>query len=283
MQIDLNTFDYEGNALIKPPFEQLKNIRDTTRKTTRVVIDSRDRDMSIYPNPASYCIELQDDIEEVTSAELCVAKVNLCAYNISTINNTIVLNNTTYTVTPGDYNATTLLTALNTNAQLDGDGYWVSYDAITDKYTISSNQPFTLESTTTMSKVLGYVTLRAYNAVFNSGTNTYSLTSPYRLNFKENEYIILNIDQLTLNNSVNPILHKSFGIIHKSYLETNYNQNTHKTIKYLNPPIARAHKLKITFRDYYGNLYDFQNQDHVLEIVFESHKHLSRYGGVIPK
>ena len=281
MQIDLNTFDYEGNALIKPPFEQLKNIRDTTRKTTRIVIDSRDRDMALYPNPASYCIDLQDDIEEVTSAELCVAKINLCAYNISSINNTIVLNSTTYTVTPGDYNATTLQTALND--LLGNDGYYVAYNAIFDKYTISSSFAFTLQSTTTMSKVLGYVTLRAYPAVFNSGTNTYTLTSPYRLNFKENEYIVLNIDQLTLNNSINPILHKSFAIIHKNFLDTNYNQIVQKTIKYLNPPIARAHKLKICFRDYYGNLYDFQNQDHVLEIVFESHKHLSRYGGIIPK
>lgn len=268
MQLDPVDFDYSKSAIIKPPFEQPKNVHDTKNKITRVVVDSRDRDTTLFPTPAQYEVMLQDDIDEVTSVELCMAQVPLMAYNVSKYNNTIVVNGTQYIVPVGNYDGSSLATVLSSLINLI-----VTYNAIADNLTFGSTGAFTINGTGTINKLLGFLTGKDYNTI---GTN-YVITAPYRVNLLDNRYVVLSIDQVTLNNSINPVIHKSFALLSPKMQDLNYIETQCKTIKYLNPPIARLHKVRLTFRDYYGNLYDFQNHDHRIELVFESRKHLLRY------
>ena len=269
MQLDPVDFDYSQSAIIKPPFEQPKNLHDTRNKITRVVIDSRDRNTALFPTPAQYEVMLQDDIDEVTSVELCMAQVPLMAYNVSQYNNFIVVNGTQFAVPVGNYDGTSLASALS-----DLTGLTVTYNAIADNLTFfSSTGAFTINGTGTINKMLGFSAGKDYSTV----GLIHVLTAPFRVNLLDNRYVVMNIEQVTLNNSINPVLHKSFALLSPKMQDLNYIETQCKTIKYLNPPIARLHKVRLTFRDYYGNLYDFQNHDHRIELVFESRKHLLRY------
>ena len=268
MQLDPVEFDYSKSAIIKPPFEQPKNLHDTKNKITRIVIDSRDRDTTLFPTPAQYEVMLQDDIDEVTSVELCMAQVPLMAYNVSQYNNRVAVNGTQYVVPVGNYDGASLATALTS-----ATGLTVTYNAIADNLTFTSTGAFTINGTGTINKMLGFLTGRDYSTV----GMTYAITAPYRVNLLDNRYVVLSIDQVTLNNSINPVIHRSFALLSPKMQDLNYIETQCKTIKYLNPPIARLHKVRLTFRDYYGNLYDFQNHDHRIELVFESRKHLLRY------
>jgi hypothetical protein len=275
MQINPVQFDYANSALIKPPFAELQN-KEVKHKVTRVVFDSRDRNTQIFPTPSQYEIELPDDIEEVTSVELVVADVPLKAYNISNNNNKLKINERIVEIPPGEYNGTSLAYGIQ---QLLNDifneiqTFTINYNSTQDKIIISSDSGFTIKPVAnSINKVLGLDNATTYNS-----DNRNNLTPPFRVNLSDNRYIIMNMDQVSLNNSSNTILHKSFAVLNNSMGSLNYINATSKIIKYLNPPIARLYKVRLTFRDYYGNLYDFQNHENRIEVIFESRKHLSRF------
>lgn len=140
-----------------------------------------------------------------------------------------------------------------------------------DKITITANTQFTLQSGLLM-KVLGFNHLQSYTS---DSSNV--LSAPYKVNLLDNRYVVLNIDNVSVNNSINPVLHKSVALFNNNMMSYNFINNTSKLIKYLNPPIARLTKIKVTFKDYYGNLFDFQNHDNRVELLLESRKHLTRF------
>ena len=55
------------------------------------------------------------------------------------------------------------------------------------------------------------------------------------------------------------------------------NPNNRVIKKTFNPPQARLTRIRLTFYDVYGNLYDFQNQDHGIEFNIELFKMQRRY------
>lgn len=281
MQVNPINFDYANSSIIKPPFEPLKNINDTKHKITRVVIDSRDRNTAIFPTPSQYEVELQDDIEEVTAIELCIAQIPMMAYNVSSNNNTLVINNVQYVIPVGEYNASTLATTIT--LELADVRIRVLYNNIRDKFSLHGQDAFTLNASGSINKTLGFISKKDYvsTSIPVSG-ETYTgydnlLDAPFRVNFQDNKYLVLHIDQVSVNNSINSVLHKSFAILSQEPYKYSYNDAQCSIKKYLNPPIARMQKVRLSFRDYYGNLYDFQNHDHRIELVFESRKHLSKY------
>jgi hypothetical protein len=56
-----------------------------------------------------------------------------------------------------------------------------------------------------------------------------------------------------------------------------YESNNRVIKKSFNPPQARLARIRLSFYDVYGNLYDFQNQDHVIEFNIELFKMQRRY------
>jgi hypothetical protein len=83
-----------------------------------IIVDSRQRNYSIYPTPSEYLIELMEPYRNVEKIELIAAMLPKTEYNITSENNLLVVtfNGTLYklTLTPGQYligaNVTGLLT-----------------------------------------------------------------------------------------------------------------------------------------------------------------------------
>jgi hypothetical protein len=232
----------------------------------------------------------------------------MAAYMVNNNNNTIYITvgGTDYTVQvpAGDYTPQTFADAVETALALNvaGTQFEVTYNTVRDNFSLWANNPFTIDfkgipikypgervnigamvtpyKSASAARLLGFA-----NQVYNSGTSitgspthgyTNLLNSAFRRNFNENKYVVLHVSQMTVNKSINNTISKSLTLIQPSYATLNVYKDE-PIRKTFNPPIARVAKLYIALRDYWGNLYDFQNQDHRLEIIFMSHKHLSRY------
>ena len=123
-----------------------------------------------------------------------------------------------------------------------------------------------------LARILGFNTVPVVQNI----NGLYTLKSTYKINTSDNTYIVLQIDNFPVNHSITPIIDKSFAILGPS--QDKLCQYSNKPVrKDLNPPIGKLSRLRLKFSDYYGNLYDFQNYDHRLEIVFESYKVLRKY------
>ena len=102
--------------------------------------------------------------------------------------------------------------------------------------------------------------------------------APFRRDFRSDRYVILKITpNAELLTSVSQPINRTFAIIPRgSAGDLNVNNNTQADAyeKRWNPPIERIAKMNISFTDAYGNPYDFQNQDHRLEFLFECVGHM---------
>lgn len=283
--MNLSTIDFSNTSVIRPPFEQFKN-KEIKRKQTRFIIDSRTRDRNLYPDPSQYVINLDDPIEDVTSAQITTYNIPLEAYMVNKYNNNlfIKMNNTHFliNISVGDYDAVSLERELerSINIQQNVLHFSVVYCHIKDNYIFNADGPFQLVfsdtkglyTNGTIGKVIGFGP-DTYSSSFVDGR--YTLQSRYKKNFSEQKYAILHIEQMSLHHSESDIINKCFNIVQP--LIATFTTQCNQPIKYFNPPIARLTKLKLTFRDFNGNLYDFQNHDHRIDILFESNKHLRKF------
>lgn len=103
--------------------------------------------------------------------------------------------------------------------------------------------------------------------------NEYTL--PYKVDLRKDEYIIMNLGKSSVNYSENTHSNKSFALIKKDDLANKFIDANYK--KYYNPPVPALSTLDISFTDYDGNLYDFQNQDHLIELEFCCFKNQRKY------
>lgn len=299
-----DTFDFEKSAVIRPPMKDgLHVVEKENKRYTRMVIDSRDRDTTLFPSPSKYEIQLDEEIEDVLAGELISAQVPFSSYLINQNNHRFVLTydggvaSGVVEVETGDYTPVALaeeLTAALTNlVQAAGvttvAPFEVVHDTRKDNFIVRAKAPFSLDfrpSTcgadcrSTVGRVLGFEN-KLYNSTAWSAappaTSGYghALQAPYRKDFSVLRYLVLEVAMFTVNTSIHAPVHKSFALIKPAdYLNMGV---LSKTRKNFNPPVAKLARLSITFRDYDGNLYDFQNHEHQLEIMLESYKVTRRY------
>lgn len=284
--LDSTNFDFEKSDIIRPPFEQAKN-KEAGHTFTRVVIDSRDRNVEIYPNPNKYYVELETDIAEVTTGEVLIKDIPMPMYMINAFNNvfTVIVNDleTNVMIAQGNYaNAASLLAALNAALRSflsTGDVYfYATFDEIGSKFTFVNsgltNFEIVCPAKSDMCYILGFAPLVKY-ASSSSGV----LIAPFCINLKTDRYVVMRIEQFSINNSSNPVLHKSTALV--GLADARGMRSLQPIKKWFNPPIARLLRIGVSFTDYYGNPYDFQNQDHRIEIMLESRKHLARYAAFV--
>lgn len=93
------------------------------------------------------------------------------------------------------------------------------------------------------------------------------IQAPFRKNLRKDRYIVLNVNNAEINYGVSTVLDRSFCIINSKDCSLN-NEYKFDAIKNYEPPLNSLKRLQISFYDYDGNLYDFQNQDHRLELEF---------------
>lgn len=124
---------------------------------------------------------------------------------IDTTNNTLVINTTTYTLTVGNYNSSSLITMLSS---ILPNTYTVTFNSTTNKLTITnSTSDFTFKATSTSLTILGF----ASGADVSSSSNT--LTSPYPIDLTGQNMIYLdcqNLITVNLNNGTRTSILRSF-------------------------------------------------------------------------
>lgn len=283
--INYDSYDFTNSAIIKPKTENFDDAHRIPTKTTCVVIGSADRNQSSYPNPNDYYIELYEELQDVISVELKYAYIKHNEYNITQLSDTLRCSSASIT-TPSDYK---IAHGIYTGSKLAevlttlgfAQGIQVIYDELTMHVKLSADEQFTIYTdpvtyrTGSLLKVLGFRNSNQ-TASLNVLTGRYELESAYALDLAPNNAIVINIDTMNVKVSNNNTFNKAFAIIPPKYNEI---QTSDKfTIKKVfSPPLGRIDKLHIKMQDIHGHPYDFQNKDHLLEFVFESHRNIRKY------
>lgn len=274
--INYDTFDFKNSSIIKPNTENFDETHRIPTKSISVIINSADRNEALYPAPNEYVAELYEEIQDVISVELKFASLPYNPYNITSANDKITIDGNTYTLKHGKYNGTDLAFAL-THVR---PNWIVSYDEVTQHMQFFSDYPFTINGDQayikgSVMKTIG-LSPATRTAVFDTKANAYVIESLFAIDLSANNTIVMNIDTMNVKVSNNNVFNKAFGVLLPN-LGDMRTADTYTVKKNFNPPVARMEKLRIRFLDIYGNPYDFQNKDHILEFQVDSHKNIRKY------
>ena len=277
---------YEENAIIIPP---KINTKDIPIRKYKYIIDSRDRNKNLYPDPAKYVIKLDEGLTDVVSAELILTDFKFNNYNVNTHNNVLHTDSQDYTIPLGTYDGVSIASTLTSLIPQ----MTVTFNDISSKLTFLSsiNMEFRFKNdeqgrydldnfvneypNKSVGKLLGF---SIDNYILTANT---PLEAPYMIDLETETYIIMYMQQAKMYQSKNNKAHNAFAIINKMENNSNglvmYNNNVMKSF---NPAIANLSNLVFKFCDYKGNLYDFQNREHRFEIVFTCFKQTRCYNEI---
>lgn len=281
----------ENNSIIPPPESNDKIVG--MRKYT-YVIDSRDRNTNIWNNPAHYSIQLDEELRDVQTMELLNIDVPFVKYLINNYNNKFhyKINDIEYHVELdiGDYTGESLAVEITTKCVNHNITCEFNVNDKTQKFTFTcwNDIIYTFKGNdvkvdrtdikrtlykTTLGRVLGF---EAKDYIINANE---SFNAPFKANLNTDSYMILIIDKCKVNISPSMIIHNSFMIINKNDTKKS-NSSSEQNLKSFNPPIPSLNTITIKFKDYDGNLYDFQNHDHKLEIKFTCFRQQRKYNDI---
>ena len=289
---------FEEHAIIQPP--DFKSVNIPKRKF-KYIIDSRDRNTKRYPNPAKYTLNLDHNINDVIMIQIYLLDIPFNNYNITQYNNTLhILNKSSniieeYSITHGNYTSTTLVEALN-NVLVDNNNVvgvaTITYNEITEKITFMANGDIELIfKSPTQKKYDDDIFIDKYmnnsiGKVLGFGIENYEISAnekyeaPYTLNLKADDYMTMYITTAKNYYSINTHAHEAFAVINN---QSNGNLNIvseELMKKSYYPALPSMKTFSIKFKDYHGNLYDFQNKEHRFEIIFTCFKQTRSYNDI---
>jgi len=279
---------FKEHALIKPPEISTSNI---PKRYYRYVIDSRDRNLHYFKSPNKYEIKLSEDVHDVQSVELISFDVPFTKYLINEHNNSFYyfdgIVESSFNIPVGDYaSGVKIVEALNASQSI----LLFTFSDINNKISVTTNgdniklscrgpnerknnyEGLSPTYRTPLMKLLGL----HYEDISLVKDTVYEF--PYKVNLRNDKYIIMDLGQAKVNVSENNPTNKSFAIIKKDELENKFIETNYK--KNFNPPINSLTTLSLSFKDYDGNLYDFQNQDHMIELLFCCFKQTRCYNDI---
>lgn len=270
--------DVRSNPYIIPLPEKSA---DDNIKYIKYIVDSRDRNISQFPSPSKYEVDLLQNILNVTSLELMLADVPFSRYLIHDNNNTLHYNDgSEISIENGDYEFDVLNIIFALNNQLNGIN--VTLNTNTNKVTFSSGTIFSLEfkgdtvsysqsktdvlmKKKSIGRILGF-DINDYAAVNEGGT--FKIVSPYPVLVNTENYIIMKLSRAKIYAANNKPADDCFAVLNNISSREPTNNYVTSVIKKFNPPLSSYEKLNISFYDYYGNAYDFNNRDHHFELKF---------------
>lgn len=157
-KMQMSNPDY-NQIIMKPPRQNVTH----GRQTRRLIVDSRDRDLLLYPNPNDYTYEIESEYKDAISARLIKANIPNTSYIINNNNNKFIFNemngdtacncntnvedNCCISIREGDYDVCNLLIELtekmtccskNSNNELPVE-YKATVDPIQNKIVLFSN------------------------------------------------------------------------------------------------------------------------------------------------
>ena len=273
----LKSFDYSKTALIPPPENREKNTR-----VNFLVIDSRDRDALVYPNSSNYSVDFDDPYTDIVSAELIFARLPLSDVNVAAYNDVVRLVSTssppmTFTLPHGLLGGQEIADLLN--VAFSGL-VSTAFSSSTRRFTLTSllNEPFFLDLSMPNSAktLLGFSTLTKKVASVYAAPDHVLTSSFEALTNQSLNYALMFIDNFNNVKSANSPTNNAFAVIDKSLTQSSGDDRPIAK-KYFNPPLPFLQRLKVRFIDYYGNPYEFADEEHCFTLKLECMKNSSKY------
>lgn len=298
----VKNFDYENYAVTRPdPSKHLPII-----KFTRYVLDSRDRNTSLFPSPNIYELILNESINEVTSVKIVKCDVPLSNYDINEFNNILQVSFNggpinLIEVPVGNYNTSINRTTFDTNT-----AYLADINAFASAVTTATNpiEPSFVCQYLSSSDSFAFTCSSQFTFNFQGTAVPYGIqvSSTYGAPIMITPYATNSIGKVlgfgplsysssitTGSNNLNSVFRKNFQdnrycVLHIDNMNVNnsINSNIFKSFaiidgkfskeeitKFFNPSV-RLNKLRVHFTDYFGNPYNFRNYEHRIEMQFES-------------
>lgn len=267
-------------------------------RQVRVVIDSRSRNRSTYPSPSRYEVDLPQDVFMVGEMRLLYADVPFSSYTISPgdAQNVVVSLSDSARVTAqipvGDYGsgdaiAAGLTTALDAAAAAAGSAqtFSVAYVARRDSFDLRSSAPFSIDGASfvarpSTARLLGFPAPSdaspSYQSVASDDGSGWSelVSAPYRRAAEACPYLVMRVIVPSSEGITSPLpaADRSFAIIPRSPSTVNVDDMNPFAMVW-KPPLARVSRVRVEFCDPDGHPYDFQNQDHRIDLMLSSSAH----------
>lgn len=138
--------------LVEPDYDTI-NLRDFEKLKfsdnieERFLLDSRERDLNLYPEPNNYLIQFNKEYRNVSSVELIRAIIPQSQYIVDNYNNKIIIEEEqgkcqTITLDNGDYSIDQIMKQIKFKICLNNhlkSNYDVTFDCITNKVSIKSD------------------------------------------------------------------------------------------------------------------------------------------------
>lgn len=253
-----------------------------------IYVDSRTRDVTLFPNGNSYSVYLTNPMKNIRRVELVSAKLPNSVFNLTAGSNVININSTTnVSLQPSFFTSNTLTTEITSTGRFPS-GMTITYSPNEGKYLISNTTSFTLNvNSSEMSTLLGLpqgVTLTSTQVtssdlVYGANStllNKYLVKSTNVADFTKNDLVFLDIEEfrnqfLNLgskasgNTFVNSLASHAFGPITMDVdpgtLKT-FKENSDYFLGVEFPQVvSKLSRLTVNWRDINGNLVSFNGSE----------------------
>lgn len=269
-----------------------------------MLIDSRDRNYTVYPNSSEFVVELPEVLKNVVNAVLVCAEMPLSYYVFSASRNNTTLKFTvhatpfTATIPDGNYTADQMCAALKLAMDTpSGHNFTVTIDpsSMKLKITTGSNNVFTIDTTGTTKTSdwgIGYYIGLPRNVVVSSsvvsGLNTVVGTNVVSLN-PEN-YLLIDIEELNGLQQTSPITtrvttdpysgktisQEDAGSGRKVFAKVTLDNNSYQynffdralTYVEIRPQVTKLERLRVSVRFHDGTLVDFNGGEWSMSLEF---------------
>ena len=264
-----------------------------------LIIDSKYRDDASTTSPNDYIVTLISKYPDTVSFELVHCNVPNSNYNVITgVNDLIHFNDGAgdriATLLPGLYTLSTIGTAVAVALNAAPDTAITSFSSLipagaTDLLTIitSPTEPFTIQTgtnsvyrTQTATKTLGF---RPTDVVSTVVGGNYAVNSHFPPPLELDSYISLHIDGMERCDSNSNSIQNCFCVLPLNSageafgLLKDPNNVDNDNYKYFYVQPKKLSKLRISFRDWNDNLYDFMGREHILVFKVNTLTHKKKF------
>jgi hypothetical protein len=251
-------------------------------RSVRVTVDSRDRNLAAYPDPAQYEWPMPEALRNVAAVRLVGMDVPLSAPLVSRAAAAFTFQWAGGAEAPaafahGDYAAPAdLAAALQAALQLaiPAGTFAVAVDARAQTLAVQASDELVLRFHESAAPILGLRSDAPTLAAVAVSPGVWRAAAPYPLNLDGERYTALHLSPNSdaLLAGLESGAHRGFAVIPITIHHGR--RAAAPPFKYViaeklwSPNIARIARLGIKFMDYSGAPYDFRNKDHRLDFVF---------------
>jgi hypothetical protein len=253
--------------------------------------------MSTYPHPNHYAVSLDTEIRDVRSVHLAGAILPNAAFTLPDHRTSdfgiVGGGGTPLAIHSGDYmSGEALVVALNTQFAPIAASFRGVDSRIVFSTSDASSAGFGIwfgKESSCPARLLGFEPDSSVQATFDAAAGVWRLEAPFRIDLLAyRRFVVVEMWQPSAEVLVSPNanVNTAFAVIE---YPTNTSSSEHcgslssgiRTImgtpKTWDPPLSSIRRIGITLKNDDGSLVDFQNQDHVLEIIADSSSVTSRF------